>query len=91
MEWSPDRDALRGRVAACGGTAAAITPGFLRSEMMLENFGVYEEGWRDALASAPPSFAVSESLRGPRRRGAGRGSRPCPLEPAIGLRDVVHF
>ena len=50
-------------LAAHGGTAIAITPGFLRSEMMLENFGVSEEGWRDALSSAPPSFAVSESPR----------------------------
>jgi len=28
--------------------AVAITPGFLRSERMLENFGVTEENWRDA-------------------------------------------
>jgi len=46
-----------------GGTAVAITPGFLRSEMMLDNFGVSEENWRDALLSAPGSFAVSESPR----------------------------
>ncbi len=50
-------------LAAHGGTAVAITPGFLRSEMMLENFGVSEEDWRNALSSAPPSFAVSESPR----------------------------
>jgi len=50
-------------LAPHGGTAVAITPGFLRSEMMLENFGVSEESWRDALASAPDSFAVSESPR----------------------------
>ncbi len=50
-------------LAAHGGTAVAITPGFLRSEMMLENFGVSEESWRNALTSAPASFAVSESPR----------------------------
>jgi NAD(P)-dependent dehydrogenase (short-subunit alcohol dehydrogenase family) len=44
-----------------GATAVAITPGFLRSEMMLDNFGVSEETWRDA--SGPPGFAVSESPR----------------------------
>lgn len=49
-------------------TAVSITPGWLRSEMMLENYGVDEERWRDALASnaspqAPPGFAVSESPR----------------------------
>jgi NAD(P)-dependent dehydrogenase (short-subunit alcohol dehydrogenase family) len=51
-----------------GGTAVSLSPGFLRSEMMLENFGVSEERWRDALApnaspQAPPGFAVSESPR----------------------------
>ena len=50
-------------LAPHGGTAVAITPGFLRSEMMLENFGVIEENWRDALQSGPVSFAVSESPR----------------------------
>ena len=51
-----------------GATAVALTPGFLRSEMMLENFGVTEARWRDALAAtaparAPAGFAVSESPR----------------------------
>jgi NAD(P)-dependent dehydrogenase (short-subunit alcohol dehydrogenase family) len=51
-----------------GATAVSITPGWLRSEMMLENYGVSEERWRDALAptaspQAPPGFAVSESPR----------------------------
>ncbi len=50
-------------LASHGGTAVAITPGFLRSEMMLENFDVSEENWRDALQSGPMSFAVSESPR----------------------------
>jgi len=50
-------------LASRGATAVAITPGFLRSEMMLENFGVSEGNWRDALLSAPGSFAVSESPR----------------------------
>ncbi len=45
-----------------GGTAVAITPGWLRSEMMLEAFGVTEANWRDALrGAAPPGFAHSES------------------------------
>ncbi len=47
-----------------GATAVAITPGWLRSEMMLEAFGVSEENWRDAPGrSAPPDFALSESPR----------------------------
>jgi len=36
-----------------GGTAVAVTPGFLRSEQMLENFGVTEENWRDAIENEP--------------------------------------
>ncbi|MEO6090840.1 MAG: SDR family oxidoreductase [Umezawaea sp.] len=36
-----------------GGTAVAVTPGFLRSEQMLEAFGVTEENWRDAIANEP--------------------------------------
>jgi len=42
-------------------TAVAITPGWLRSEMMLENYGVTEASWPTAVA--PPGFAVSESPR----------------------------
>lgn len=41
-------------------TAVAVTPGWLRSEKMLENFSVREENWRDALASEP-HFCISES------------------------------
>ena len=51
-------------LAPHGGTAVAVTPGWLRSEMMLEGFGVTEETWRDALEQgAPPGFAQSESPR----------------------------
>jgi NAD(P)-dependent dehydrogenase (short-subunit alcohol dehydrogenase family) len=57
-------------LAPHGATAVSLTPGFLRSEMMLDAFGVTEETWRDAVdpdradgATAPPDFAVSESPR----------------------------
>ncbi|MER7731767.1 SDR family oxidoreductase [Streptomyces erythrochromogenes] len=43
-----------------GATAVALTPGWLRSEMMLDAYGVTEETWRDALA-ANPHFAISET------------------------------
>jgi NAD(P)-dependent dehydrogenase (short-subunit alcohol dehydrogenase family)/ribosomal protein S18 acetylase RimI-like enzyme len=54
-----------------GATAVALTPGWLRSEMMLENFGVSEDNWRAALTpggdpnrtAAPADFALSESPR----------------------------
>jgi NAD(P)-dependent dehydrogenase (short-subunit alcohol dehydrogenase family) len=38
----------------------AITPGFLRSESMLEHFGVTEGNWRDA-GKKDPNFLQSES------------------------------
>ncbi|MFI1281247.1 SDR family oxidoreductase [Streptomyces sp. NPDC020858] len=43
-----------------GATAVALTPGWLRSEMMLDGFGVTETNWRDALAEVP-HFAISET------------------------------
>jgi NAD(P)-dependent dehydrogenase (short-subunit alcohol dehydrogenase family) len=51
-------------LAPFGATAVAVTPGWLRSEMMLEAFGVTEANWRDAVGkTAPPGFADSESPR----------------------------
>ncbi len=38
----------------------AISPGYLRSEAMLEHFGVTERTWRDAIES-DPHFAFSET------------------------------
>ena len=54
-----------------GATAVALTPGWLRSEMMLDNYGVSEDNWQAALApdradgypTAPPGFAESETPR----------------------------
>ncbi|MFF5991060.1 SDR family oxidoreductase [Prauserella flavalba] len=43
-----------------GCTAVAMTPGWLRSEAMLEHYGVTEENWRDALVREP-HFCISES------------------------------
>ncbi|MFF9671993.1 SDR family oxidoreductase [Streptomyces eurythermus] len=45
-----------------GATAVALTPGWMRSEIMLDTFGVREENWRDALAREP-HFAISETPR----------------------------
>jgi NAD(P)-dependent dehydrogenase (short-subunit alcohol dehydrogenase family) len=41
-------------------TAVGVTPGWLRSEKMLENFGVTEANWRDACHERP-GFGISES------------------------------
>jgi NAD(P)-dependent dehydrogenase (short-subunit alcohol dehydrogenase family) len=57
MAWAHARD-----LAPHGATAVAITPGWLRSEMMLDAFGVTEENWRDATARIP-HFAISETPR----------------------------
>ena len=45
-----------------GITAVAVTPGFLRSEAMLDGFGVTEATWRDAGAQ-DPNFLASETPR----------------------------
>lgn len=43
-------------------TAVSLTPGWMRSEIMLEEFGVKEENWRDALEKEP-HFVISETPR----------------------------
>ncbi|MFI1965456.1 SDR family oxidoreductase [Streptomyces pathocidini] len=43
-----------------GCTAVSVTPGFLRSEQMLDHFGVTEENWREGVRVVP-SFCISES------------------------------
>jgi NAD(P)-dependent dehydrogenase (short-subunit alcohol dehydrogenase family) len=45
-----------------GVTVVALTPGFLRSEAVLEHFGVDEAGWRNGTAR-DPNFAFSETPR----------------------------
>jgi NAD(P)-dependent dehydrogenase (short-subunit alcohol dehydrogenase family) len=51
---------LAHELAPYGAAAVALTPGWLRSEAMLEAYGVSESNWRDATAVAP-HFAISES------------------------------
>jgi NAD(P)-dependent dehydrogenase (short-subunit alcohol dehydrogenase family) len=47
-------------LAPHGVTVLAVTPGFLRSESMLQHMGVTEDNWRDA-GKKDPNFLVSES------------------------------
>lgn len=71
-------------LAPHGATAVAVTPGWLRSEMMLDNWSVTEDSWREALKSdrpgglptAPPGFAQSESPR-----YVGRGVAALAADP----------
>jgi NAD(P)-dependent dehydrogenase (short-subunit alcohol dehydrogenase family) len=64
LAWS-----LGHELAERGGTAVALTPGFLRSEQLLDAFEVTEATWREALTErdgkpqAPPDFAQSETPR----------------------------
>ena len=57
MAWAHAKD-----LAPHGATSVCLTPGWLRSEMMLEAFGVTEENWRDATAKVP-HFIISETPR----------------------------
>ena len=52
--------ALGHELKAHGATGLSLTPGWLRSEAMLEAFGVREDNWRDAIARVP-GFAIAES------------------------------
>jgi NAD(P)-dependent dehydrogenase (short-subunit alcohol dehydrogenase family) len=45
-----------------GCTAVSLTPGWLRSEAMLDAYGVTEDNWLDA-TKVSPHFAISESPR----------------------------
>ncbi|HEX6048787.1 MAG TPA: SDR family oxidoreductase [Gemmatimonadaceae bacterium] len=57
LGWSHAKD-----LAPHQATSVSLTPGWLRSEMMLEHFGVTEENWRDATAKVP-HFVISETPR----------------------------
>jgi len=57
MAWAHAKD-----LARHGATSIAITPGWLRSEMMLDAYEVTEANWRDA-ARKSPHFVISETPR----------------------------
>ena len=57
--------------------AVALTPGFLRSEAMLEHFGVREENWRDAVKKNPDYIASETPLY------AGRAVASLAADPKI--------
>ncbi|WP_027037791.1 SDR family oxidoreductase [Mesorhizobium ciceri] len=57
MAWAHAQD-----LAKHNATSVSLTPGWLRSEMMLEAFGVSEGNWRDATAEVP-HFVISETPR----------------------------
>lgn len=94
MAW-----ALAHELEPHGATAISLTPGWLRSEAMLEAYGVTEDNWRDA-TSFQPHFAISESPRfvgravaalaadPDRARWNGRSLSSGELAPIYGFTDV---
>ncbi len=64
-------------------TALAVTPGWLRSENMLDNFGVTEQTWRDAVEKVPGFAHLRDAdVRRARRRGAGGRPRQSAVRRA---------
>lgn len=69
-----------------GVTALALSPGFLRSEAVLEHFGVVEENWRDAIAK-DPYFAESETPA-----LVGRAAAALAADADVGRKaGLIHF
>jgi NAD(P)-dependent dehydrogenase (short-subunit alcohol dehydrogenase family) len=73
-------------LARTGVTALSLSPGFLRSEAVLDHFGVGEDNWRDAVVK-DPFFAESESPQ-----LVGRAVVALAADPDVGRRaGLVHF
>jgi NAD(P)-dependent dehydrogenase (short-subunit alcohol dehydrogenase family) len=69
-------------LAPHGCAAVALTPGWLRSEMMLDTYGVTEENWRDGARVNPHFVAISESPR-----FVGRAVAALAADPDVGRRN----
>jgi NAD(P)-dependent dehydrogenase (short-subunit alcohol dehydrogenase family) len=77
--------ALSEELRGTGVTAVAVTPGFLRSEAMLERFGVTEANWRDA-AAREQGFEASETPC-----FVGRAVAALAADPAVAARGGKVF
>ena len=73
-------------LAPHGCTAVALTPGWLRSEIMLENYGVTEDNWRDGARINPHFAAISESPR-----FVGRAVAALAADPQLHERNGGSF
>ena len=67
-------------------TAVALTPGWMRSEMMLENYQVTEDTWREAVGGNPHFTAISESTR-----FVGRAVSALAADPDLHRRNGCSF
>ena len=77
--------AMAADLHAHGVTALALTPGMLRSEAVLDHFGVAEPNWRDAVAD-DPYFAESETPC-----YVGRAVAALAADPEVGARSGGLF
>jgi NAD(P)-dependent dehydrogenase (short-subunit alcohol dehydrogenase family) len=80
-------------------TAVSLSPGWIRSEAMLEHFGVSEDNWRDGTAK-DPHFCISETPHyvaraavalaadPDRSRFAGQSLASWDLGPTYGITDL---
>ena len=66
--------------------AVALTPGWMRSEMMLDNYGVTEGNWREGAAINPHFAAISESPR-----FVGRAVAAMAADPDLQRRNGGSF
>jgi NAD(P)-dependent dehydrogenase (short-subunit alcohol dehydrogenase family) len=80
MAWAHAKD-----LAPHGATSVSLTPGWLRSEMMLEAFGVTEANWRDAAAKVK-SFIASETPL-----FVGRGIAALAADPNVATKNGRVF
>ena len=71
---------------AHGCVAVALTPGWMRSEMMLEAYGVTEETWREGARVNPHFAAISESPQ-----FVGRAVAALAADPALQSRNGGSF
>jgi NAD(P)-dependent dehydrogenase (short-subunit alcohol dehydrogenase family) len=72
---------LSQELAGRGVTAVAVTPGFLRSEWMLDRFGVTEANWRDAAKRVKPFIASETPLF------VGRGIAALAADPNVAAKN----
>ena len=73
-------------LAAHGCSAVALTPGWMRSEMMLEIYGVTEANWREATVGSPHFVAISETPR-----FVGRAVAALAADPGVHSRNGDSF
>jgi NAD(P)-dependent dehydrogenase (short-subunit alcohol dehydrogenase family) len=73
-------------LAPHGCAAVALTPGWMRSEMMLDNYRVTEANWRDGAATNPHFAAISETPR-----FVGRAVAALAADPQVDHRNGGSF